>query len=70
MGYAGDAAALRVLGHAHQAWNEAHLSFHARNARLHNLLAVLRAGMQPDWTALSPQPSWPGAGAACTASRG
>ncbi len=37
-----------MLGHAHQAWNEAHLSFHARNARLHNLLAVLRAGMQPE----------------------
>jgi hypothetical protein len=42
-GCAADAAALRVLGHAHQAWNEKHLSFHARNARLHSLLALLRA---------------------------
>jgi hypothetical protein len=48
MGEAPTALALRIVGHAHQAWNDAGLSFHARNARLQLHWILLRQCMLPE----------------------
>ncbi len=41
-------ARLRIVGHAHQAWNDSGLSFHARNARLQLHWILLRQCMLPE----------------------
>jgi hypothetical protein len=44
-----DALVLRVLGHAHQAWDFPHLTSAVRTRRLQNLRVLLRALLLPDF---------------------